>query len=142
MEFMGIHLHPAVVHFPIAIFTTALLFEAAAWITKKTIFHQTASCLYIFAVIVTPLVVWTGLREAQQENIHHPVLDTHQRFAYLTMWTSLASLPILWLFKKKIPQYFGIVFLIALVMIVASVSLAAYNGGRLVYEYGVGVESR
>ncbi len=138
---IDIHLHPAVVHFPIALFISALLFELMCWITRREVLHQTAFCLYILAVIVTPLVVWTGLQEAQEHKIHHPVLDTHQRFAYLTMWTSLLSLPILWLFKKKITPYFRVVFLILLAMIVASVSLAAYNGGRLVYEYGIGVES-
>lgn len=141
MDGLDIHLHSMVVHFPIALFTTALVLEVLSRIFRKDGLHQSAKHLYVLAAIVTPFVVKTGLWEAQKLEIHHPVLDLHKKFALLTMWTAVVSLPVLWLFKKKLTQYFRLIFLIFLVMIVSSVSIAAYNGGRLVYEYGIGVES-
>ena len=136
------HLHPMVVHFPIALFTSALILEVLSLIMKREGLHHSAKHLYVLAAIVTPFVVKTGLLEADELQIHHPVLALHRRFALLTMWTALASLPILWVFQKQISKHFRTIFLIFLVLIVASVSLAAYNGGRMVYEYGVGVENK
>ena len=141
MADIDLHIHPMVVHFPIALFMSALVLEILSLILKKDSLHQTAKHLYVLAAIVTPLVVKTGLWEADELHIHHPVLALHRKFALLTMWIALVSLPALWLFQKKIANYFRLVFLIFLVVIVSSLSIAAYNGGRLVYEYGVGVEN-
>ena len=134
------HLHPMVVHFPIALFISALGLEVLSILLKKESLHQTAIQIYVVAALLTPFVVKTGLWEEQEHQIHHPVLELHEQFAFITMWTSLVSLAILWIFHHKIKKYFRIIFFVFLEMVVASVSIAAYNGGRMVYEYGIGVE--
>ena len=53
--------------------------------------------------MITPFIVWTGLNEAGHMNLHHPILELHKKFAFLTMWSSLTSLPILWIVKKQKP---------------------------------------
>ena len=143
-------LHPKVIHFPIALFIGAmgmevlsLIFSAirgSAYGGKKDNLHRTALHMYIFATGITPFVVLTGLQEAEHLYLTHPILTIHRNFALLTMWGSLASLPILWLANKKGEEVSRIVFIFLLLMLAAFVSIAGHNGGRMVYEYGVGME--
>ena len=138
----SLHLHPMLVHFPITLFLGALVFEIASIILKKDSFHRTAVHLYIAAAVFSPLVVQAGLWEEDFLHLHHPLLETHETFGLVTMWTALASLPILWLVQKKKPRIFGKVFLVFTLIITVTVSTAAYFGGKMVYEYGVGIDAK
>ena len=133
-------LHPKVIHFPIALFIGAMGMEVLSLIFKKDNLHRTALHLYILATVITPFVVLTGLQEADHLHLKHPVLTIHRNFALLTMWGSLVSLPILWLAKREGEKVLRIIFIIFLLMLATFVSIAGHNGGRMVYEYGVGVE--
>ncbi len=141
MQFPDIHLHPALVHFPIALFVSAFLLEAASLIFKKESFHRSAIHLYGLACLLAPLAVWTGLEEAEHERLKHPVVDLHRNFALATLWVSWAGALLLWLAHKRFPRYFRTLFVAFLLLAAALVTVAAYNGGRLGYEYAIGVES-
>ena len=132
--------HPKAIHFPIALFIGAMGMEVLSLIFKKDNLHRTAFHMYILATVITPFVVLTGLQEAEHLHLGHPILTIHRNFALLTMWGSLASLPILWLAKKKSEKVLRIVFIVFLLMLVGFVSITGHNGGRMVYEYGVGVD--
>ena len=136
----SLHLHPALVHFPLALFITAFGFEIVSLVLKKENFHHTAFYLYVLAAALSPVAVQTGLWEENVLKIHHPVLETHETFALITMWTALVSLPVLWLVKKKWPGFLRWAFLFFTLVTAAAVSTAAYNGGKMVYEYGIGTE--
>ena len=133
-------LHPRVIHFPIALFIGAMGMEMLSLMFRKERLHRTALDMYIFATVITPFVVLSGLQEAEHLHLHHPVLTIHKNFGLLTMWTSLISLPVLWIVNKRSPKILRTVFLIFVLVIVALVTITGYNGGRMVYEYGVGVE--
>ncbi len=135
-----LHIHPAVVHFPIALFVTAFVFEAISLGGKKESFHQAAKYVFIFASLMTLLAVQTGLWELQKYKLHHPVARTHQNFAFLTLGLSLAAVSLLFLERRFSVKFSRFTFLILSGIIVVFVLTAAYNGGRLVYEYGIGVE--
>lgn len=135
-----VQIHPKVVHFPAALFVTALLFDAASWITRKDSLHKAAVYLYVFAALITPLIVRTGLWEEERLHLNHPLLDKHRLLALWTMWTSLMSLPVLWFLNQKYPKMFRTIFAVCLIGTSVLVTLAAHNGGRMVYEYGVGME--
>jgi len=140
MDFLLEHLHPKLAHFPIGLFIGALIFETISRLLKKDVFHQTARHMYILAVCLTPLVVKAGLWEEEKIKMHHPVFERHELFALITMWGSLVSLPILWFIQKKWERYFRLAFAGCLILMVGFVSTAAHYGGRLVYEYAIGVE--
>ncbi len=141
MTGIELHVHPMVVHFPIALFVCALVFEVLSLAFKNESYHRTALNLYVLAAIVAPLVVWTGLEEAKKVHlVSHPVFNVHKSFALATMSFSLLSLLVLWVFKRKINRSFRLILLICLLSAVSLVSIAAYNGGRLVYDYGIGIE--
>ena len=102
-----IHLHPMVVHFPIALFISALGFEMLSLILKKENLHQSALRIYILAVLTTPLVVLTGLWEADEWHlVSHPVFNLHKTFALVTMGMALVTLPILWIMKKRAGHFY------------------------------------
>ena len=136
-----IHLHPMLIHFPIALFFSSLIFETISLIVRKDQYHHTAFSLFVFAIICTPVALVTGFREAQELHLKHHVLDIHQAFAYATFISSVWGLSILWYVRKKSQQAFRKLFFIFLLIIAACVSVTAYNGGRMVYEYAVGVDS-
>ncbi len=133
-------IHPKVVHFPIALFMTALGLDLASLIFKRESFHKTAVQIYVIAALMTPLVVRTGIWEATRLHLSHPVLEKHRVFALWTMGTSLISLPVLWFIKQKSQKFFRVFFIVFLIVIAGLVTVAGHNGGRMVYEYGVGVE--
>ena len=132
--------HPKVVHFPVALFITAVGLEAFSWATRKHFFHQCAVCLYVVAALMTPLIVRTGLWEAERLRLSHPLLDQHQKYALWTMWVSLMSLPVLWFLFQKYPKALRGVFAACLIAVAVVVTFTGDNGGKMVYEYGVGVE--
>ena len=141
MATMDLPLHPMLVHFPIALFISALGLEILARILQKDTLHKAAFYLFILATVATPFVVLTGLEEADEFHlVKHPVLNLHRNFAFLTMWTSFLGLLSLWFVQKRLAYFFRNAFLLFLFIIVGFTILTAYNGGRLVYEYGIGVD--
>jgi uncharacterized membrane protein len=117
-----------------------LILELASLVLKKGWLHHSAVTLYVLASLVTPLAVWTGLADHERYDIHHPVLESHEELGLLTMWTALGSLIVLGIFARKLPRHFRTVFLAFLLLISGTVIATAHYGGRLVYEYGVGVK--
>lgn len=135
------HIHPILVHFPIALFISALGLEALAIIFKKDSLQQASWTNFILAVLITPLTILTGWLEARHLHLSHKVADIHKIFAYWTFGTSLILAIGLWMIKKRLPRkLFGHLFFISLILVVVLISISGYYGGRLVYEYGVGVE--
>ncbi len=133
-------IHPVFVHFPIALFFASLIFEMMGIIFKREDLHQCGFWVFHLAVISTPLAVVSGLWEANKHHLHHPVIDLHRNLGLLTMGEAIFLTLILWYVKKRLPSLFRGVYLISLLLIVMAVFLTAYQGGRLVYEYAIGVE--
>ena len=135
-----IPIHPKLVHFPIALFMTSLGFEVAAFVLRKDHFHKTAVYLYVVAALMSFVVVQSGIWEQARLHLNHPVLTQHRMMGLWTMWISLISLPVMWLLKLFLPKFFRPAFVIFLVVVCRIVTLTAHEGGKMVYEYGVGVE--
>ena len=132
--------HPVLVHFPIALFISAFIMNLLGIALKKDFLQQSAWHIFILAISITPLTVITGLMEENRLHFKHRILDLHKIFALLTLGTSLISFGLLWLIKRENEKAFRALFLITLLVIIIFVSLAGYFGGRMVYEYGAGVQ--
>ena len=132
--------HPVVVHFPIALFMSALFLKLCGLTFRKESLQNTAFYLYVFAALITPWVVRSGSWEADRLHLHHPLLDAHERFALYTMWSSLIALPVLYFIRKEFPKYFSMIFLVFLIVTASCVVLTGDRGGRMVYEYGAGMK--
>ncbi len=132
------HLHPVIVHFPIALFISALGLEILSLIFKKEGFHQAAWYNYILGIAAAFAAVLSALIDG--ETLKHTVFYTHRALGYWILGVAFLSSTVLFFAKKKSLQIFRILFLISLIVISLLVSVTGYYGGRLVYEYGVGVE--
>ena len=134
---MHLHLHPIVVHFPIALLLTAFGVEILSLLFKKENLHQAAWYNYLLGILATIAAIlaawWDG------ETLKHPIFYAHRNFAYATLGIALLSGIILSLIKKRNDKIFRIAFFISLLVIVILVSITGYFGGRLVYDYGIGV---
>ncbi len=131
------HIHPIIVHFPIALFITALGLEILSLIFKKEVLERCAFYNYllgIFGAIAAASVEWIA-----NLPLAHPVFYTHRNFAHVTIIFSLASGAFLLMLKKRSARIFPIIFLLILLVTAILISVTGYYGGRLVYEYGVGV---
>lgn len=135
-----IHFHPMLVHFPIALFVGALGMEILSVLFRREDLHRTAVHMCVLGVSLLPLVVWTGLEEAEELKINHPVAVLHKNLALGTAGVSFISILSLLFSFKKFVRYFRLIFVVFLLLVVGLTAATAYNGGRLVYEYGVGVE--
>jgi uncharacterized membrane protein len=137
---MPAHLHPMVIHFPIALFIMALVFETISLIFKNESLRQAAIYMYVTSALIMPLVIRTGIWEAQKLGLRHPILDKHSQYAIGLMWLSLMSIPILWFINKEFQKYFKAALIIFFISSAVLVSLVGDKGGKMVFEYGVGVE--
>ena len=133
-----LHLHPLIVHFPIALFITALGAEILSLIFKKNTLHKVAYCNYFFGILGAITAVLSAWRDNMF--LKHPVFYTHRNLAYITLIVASISGANLLLIKRKSPKALRILFFFSLLTVVTLVSITAFYGGKLVYEYGVGVE--
>ena len=134
-----IPLHPKLVHFPIALFMTALIFEVLSRLLKRDALYQAAVIVYCFGALLTPVIVYTGLWEQMRIHLNHPVLTQHKSLGLLTMWISWVSLLILWILNRRQPKLFRTAFFVFLMFVNVTTILTAHYGGKMVYEYAVGV---
>jgi len=134
-----LNLHPVFVHFPIALFVSAFVFEIVSLATKKEVFHKTALNIYVLGAFLSTLAVYTGHDQMEHHGLHHPVMEDHEHFGFAVMWTSLLSLPLMVFIYQKYPQHSRKVFLVFAFVMAVLVMTTGYYGGRLVYEYAIGV---
>ena len=132
-------IHPKLVHFPIALIISAMGMQGLGCFLRNNFLRNGAWLMFNLGVFSIPVVVWSGLAEADRMHLNHPVLTAHKQFAFAAMWVSLTASPILWAMRSKSIKSFQIVFLVVLLIISSLLGLAAHQGGRMVYEYGVGV---
>jgi len=134
-------IHPKFVHFPIALIITALILDILSRIFRKENLHETAVVIYVVAAVFTPFVVWVGLWEQQRLHLNHPLLTQHKLFGLGTMCLSLVSLPVLWILRRGSLKVFRMAFTCLLLCLSVMVTATAYLGGKMVYEYGAGVQN-
>lgn len=150
MEFFA-ELHPKIVHFPIALFLTYVLFEVLYFFLKKDSLNVGVNLLLFLGVLSAIAAVITGnqaseyaeyLFERDGVKIPFGLMSEHQTYATWTLfWFSgILIVRTILNFKKKLK---GILQLIILVLSLIGAYLiyqTGNHGGELVYEYGVGTK--
>ncbi len=147
MEFLS-YLHPRIVHFPVALFITYFLFEAAGIFFKKDFLNKSAYLLLILAVLFSVIAVLTGnqanelLKEKVPEAAKkiNALINQHENFATFTLWYYFGVLILrtYLIVKRKFNgdiKYLIIIFGAGGCVLIY---LTALYGGDLVYFHGVG----
>ncbi|MBI1821349.1 MAG: DUF2231 domain-containing protein [Nitrospirae bacterium] len=137
-----VHLHPMLVHFPIALFFTSVFFDLAYQFTRNTDFKKIAYYLLILGVGFGIFASGVGIYiedTIEKSGISEEHIDDHKGFAIATMVCFIVLL-IFRFFKKNqisdnVFKYYLILSLVGLMLL----SLAGFYGGRLVYEDGAAV---
>ena len=132
-------IHPKLVHFPIALIISAMGIQWLGCLLRKDFLRNGAWLMFILGTLSIPVIVWSGLNEVDHLHLNHPVLTLHKQLGFAAMWLSLGGLPVLWIIRSRNNKVFQIVLLITLIIVSSLLGLGAHQGGRMVYEYGVGV---
>lgn len=144
-------MHPYVVHFPIALFVTAVLLDIACLIRRRaTWLDRAAVTLHALSVLGAGLAIWTGKLAAGEvgtvpSNVE-ALIGEHSDRAFFTLIGFIGVLLLrfesFWRDRAEPEISFQQIRLVALVVEIGVVWLlveTARRGGMLVYQYGVGV---
>jgi uncharacterized membrane protein len=145
MNFLPDPLHPAVVHFPIALALVALLFEAVARHPRGRALEPAAAVLIVLAALGAVVTVVTG-NLAHDDAVVPPaareLIGRHEDLGVVAMW-ALVVLAIARLVLARIGRHRGAAAWLYLVLLAGAAGAVGYNGhlgGQVVFRHGVGTD--
>jgi len=137
------HLHPATVHFPIAL----LLFAGGCYLVarfrEEAFFERMGWILHLAGLAGTIVAVFSG-RSAEAElaggGTWTELLEQHELMGYIAAWVFalLAIWQYLGLGKKSATGKW--IFLLIYLLATGVMAYGAWLGGTMVYEHGAGVQ--
>jgi uncharacterized membrane protein len=136
-----LNLHPLFVHFPIAFWVGALVFEILAVARASGDWHRTAArSLYLgtIAAAFAMLTGWRAQRSVPPFGPAHDVVRVHETLMWLAT-TVAVWLCIVALLKPRISGMAQKLFLAGLVVLVILVGIGADRGAEMVYRYATSV---
>jgi uncharacterized membrane protein len=133
------HLHPMLVHFPIALVAFGFLAEILSYLYKKEIcLSKISFFLLIFGSLSALIALTTGaLFTADMSGAAGEVQETHEMFAWITLGLLCVTsiLRILLLKQKEENSKLKMFSFIFYTLSAISVSITGFYGGTLVYNY-------
>lgn len=139
------HLHPMIVHFPIALLIVGFLADAIGLIFKKDFFIKAGLYLLILgtlgvvAAYLSGNYAGAGVTEA---GALKQALETHEEAATLTLWLMIGAALVriaMVVLKKYVGVYRWVAFLIFFLGVL-SIARTGFYGGELVYKHAAGVK--
>lgn len=148
MEFLS-DLHPAVVHFPIALICLYIFIELINMFLKERELKKYALIVLLLGIISGIISVLTGnqayqnLLENPNLTVHHiQLISEHELYATITIWYFALILIInYYLFiKKKNESRMHYLFILFIILGAIILYYTASIGGSLVYDFGIGTD--
>lgn len=136
-------LHPAIVHFPIALISIAAVFAVISLFNKKNVFKELAFWNLLIGGLGAMAAVITGLMELKtlvHDDAIHSILEKHEFIGFAILILSLVLLTWSWARKNKFAKKEYTAWVFFLVLGLAMVTYQGYLGGRMVFEKGAGVK--
>ncbi len=149
MDFLA-HLHPEVVHFPIAFFLIYVLLEITGTVLKKDFFSKAAHLFLFLGVLGAVAAVLTGNAAESAANglakeglsIPKEAIGHHEDYATFTLWyfSGLLVLRTMYVLKKKYSGKIKYLFIVLSIIGGLLIFKTGQFGGKLVYKYGIGTD--
>lgn len=136
-------LHPFAVHFPIALLLVSLVAEAIWLIRKQEFWRDMAFWLLLFGAAGSFLAAISGGWAEDALNMGHDLhekVEQHETVGYIIAWLYAALLVWKILRRKAMGIPENRTFLGAMLVATALLLYSGFLGGKLVYEYGAGVQ--
>ena len=138
------HIHPMLVHFPIALLILGFLAEVAGLVFKRKFFTDAAFLLLVTGALGAVAAVLSGSYAAdglEEAGTLKQAVETHEGAAELAMWLGLvaAAFRTALFFARKYTGSFRYVALFLFLVAVLAVARAGYYGGELVFKHAAGV---
>jgi len=138
------NIHPLIIHFPIAVLTTAVLFDFIYQIWDRNWLSKSSLALYLLGALSSLAAFLTGILAADSVNMPMQAeltVSNHSDMAqYTLIFFALYSLiRILFWWKSKLAKLVKIAFFIFALLGLLLLFKTADLGGKLVYKYGVGI---
>ncbi len=143
--FDTMHIHPMIVHFPIALLIIGFLSDIIGLFFKKDFFSRTGFYLLILgtlgvaAAYVTGNLAGDGIAEA---GTLKQALETHEDAAALSLWLMVIA-AVVRIGLVMLKKYSGIFKWLAFILFFAgvlSIARTGYYGGELVFKHAAGIQ--
>ncbi len=134
--------HPLFVHFPIALWLAALLFELLSLAGGEgEEMHRTACWLLYLGTLAGVVTVLTGLAAADgvPRGPARSVMEFHEEMMIATFALAVALSGGAYFFQHRFTRNLRRIFLAGLVALAVLLTLGADRGAEMVYQYGVSV---
>ena len=139
------HIHPMIVHFPIALLIVGFLFDITGLFIKRNFFSWAGFSLLILgglgviAALLTGNLAGSGIAE---EGMLKQALETHKSAALITVWLVAATVVfrVLLVWLKKYTGLLRVAAIGLFFISVLSIARTGYYGGELVYKHAAGVQ--
>jgi len=139
------HLHPMIVHFPIALVIVGFISDLIGLVTRWKFFASAGLFLIILGGLGTLAAYISGNLAGdgiEEFGALGTALDTHESAAVLAVWTMmiLAVLRTLLAVTGRMKGWMKLGMVILLAIGVGTVARTGYYGGELVYRHAAGVD--
>lgn len=132
------HLHPMLVHFPVALVVVGFLADLASMVVKKDFcFSKMSFYLLIISTLAAIVAVFTGVVfTSEMSGAAGGVRDTHELMAFVSMaLLVVTSLLRIFLLQKPDNKNLKWISFICYALAAIAVSVTGFYGGSLVYNY-------
>ncbi len=139
-RFAGHPLHPAVVHFPVALWSISLVWDAlAAWTGAATWWHAGFWCLAAGLVMALPAAATGFMEFITIEDAHPAAATATQHMLVMLCAVCVYAVALVIRAGPAAPEGWR---LVAVLLLSASglvlLAVGGWLGGKMVYRYGVG----
>ncbi len=137
-------LHPMLVHFPIALFITSVLFDVLGVWLKHESLREGALWLLVLGVLTGLAAFASGdlaAEAAEKAGVAESLIETHEHLAGATVGLFGALLVWRLLLRNRFSPRTQIAYLMVAIVGLGLLSATGHYGGSLVYEHGVGVNA-
>ena len=135
-------IHPMVVHFPIALLITSVVFDFLATRWRHKSFQDAGFYTLIAGLLGAAVAVLTGAMAeevVEDKGIPESVLEIHEALGYAAFLFFIGLLALRLLMRWKLIREIPALYLAMGVAGIMILSAAGYFGGSLVYDFGAGV---